>query len=275
MIPISVEKANQILYYLKTKDGIDRFYLNDFNNIKTMTTSDNQEPELINESVYHDKCFYLENVSDVIFKFPNVDLRPFDKLEIAILSKDLLVLDDISLYFSEFANANIPLESAQLNKDETIINSNLYLLAFDLKDKDGAKYYLPNVTSVKLMFKEELSEVKVVNIMVKADEYDLPLDKLQPALDDANDYILKRIPDDSIPKELEKEVPKKAASMLWLIARQGKGESNVGSEVGKFTQKNFHDKLKLEVDEAIAEYIGETPSDDGRRPINQKLVGWI
>lgn len=274
MIPITIEKAKPVLIYLE--DGnVDRFYLNDFNNTESLSNSENKTPILIEEPIYHDKYYLLENIKDIIFKFSTVDMRGFNKLEIAIFSEEELNLDNVSLYFSEFACADIPLESAKLNFDETIVNGKLYQLVFDLKDKQGADYYLPNVNSIKLNLDMICSKVKVANIMIKTDGFNLTLDELKPALDNAEKYILKRIPDSNIPNILLDEVPKKAASMLWLVYRQGKGESNIGSEVGKFSNKNFHDKLKLEVDDAISDYIGEETSDDGKQSINTDLVGSI
>lgn len=274
MIPITIEEAKPILTYLE--DGnVDRFYLNDFNNTQSITTSDNKTPSLVEEKIYHDNYYLLENISDIIFNFPIVDMRGFNKIIIAIFSDEELNLDNISLYFSEFACADIPLESAQLNHNETSISDKLYQFVFDLKDENGADYYLPNVNSMKLNFGCLCSQIKVANIMIKTDDYNISLDELQPTLNNATKYILKRIPDSSIPNELLDEVPKKAASMLWLIYRQGKGESNVGSEVSKFSNKNFHDKLKLEVDEAIIEYTGEETTDDDKNSINFNMVGSI
>lgn len=275
MIPINIKDTNEILTSLKNVN-LDRLYLNDFNNTKSITNSNNNEPTLVNEHIYHDSCLQLENTEDIIFRFSTVDMRGFDKLEIAILSEQELDLAQISLYFSEFASADIPLESAQLNTNETIVNNKMYQFVFDLIDKEGAKYYLPNINSIKLKLGMG-SDIKIANIMLKAINYSVTLDEVKNERDNAEKYILKRIPDDNVPDVLLDEIPKKAASMLWLINRQGKGESNVGSEVGKFSNKNFHDKLKLEVDEAISEYIGEddTSSDDGKSSINTNLVGSI
>lgn len=274
MVFLSINDINAIMHYL-TDASLDRIYLNEFKNVDSITTSNDGKPVLLSEPIYHENCFLLENTSDVIFKFNFVDMRKFNKLEITILSDVSINLDDVSLYFSEFANANIPLEKAKLNKDETIIKNNLYSFVFEFKDEEGALYYLPSIKSIKLDFGKELDYVKIANIMIKANTYSLSLDELKPALDDAEKYIIKRIEDYNLPSILEDEVPKKAASMLWLIARQEKGESNVGAEGMRFSPSNFHDKTKKEVDDAISTYNSENGSDNSEKTINENLVGSI
>lgn len=268
---MDMKKYADVLHYLPERK-VDRWYLNAFEDPKTLLTHNKEESVLIDCDKYHEKAFKLDNADSIIFKLGNTRLDIFDSVGIILKSSVELDLSKLKLFFSESKYGDIPLRYATLDGNATIkVLNNVYSLRFQLIDND--EDITPFLTNINSMLLElgVTADITLLNVMARYTQFETTLESIDTELKNVKQDIIHYVEQADFSNDDKVKVAQNrlAAAKLWLI----KKNDDLSPEDGDFGKKNYYELLQSEVAKLIDNNL-ETDTESSKY-INQNIVGSI
>lgn len=201
-----------------------------------------------------------------------VNLRSdqFTTIEIKFFSDTDIDLSNISLGLSESENSPAIKYFEYETTDVNVEAGNHGILFFDLGNN---KQSFSNINAFILKIEQAINQFFITDIVIKHNNHVVTLERIENAINTAQNDIKIELNADSIPAKLNHLIYKLASAQIWLSKWEHDGKTmNEGKET-----PNYGSRLYTQVLNAIDKYLNppkdESSSTDTKETINTTLVG--
>lgn len=289
-MPLTLEENTKILHYLQQRN-LDRLILNDFDNAKTVISSDESVVVTLNQNkgIIYNNSFTLNSTENIIFKFPKILFNKFDKLRIIIETDNEIEFDNVECFLSVAKEAEIKNVPCELIDSEKSPAGKFYELLFligsssnDDNDSDNLSIvddndssFLSNIQSIFIDFKTNIT-INIHDIAIFTEKYDTTLEMIEDAYIEATNYISEGLLESQMKEKVVVDaIAKMSAINLWLIENQKESKYMSGYK----GTENYYDQLLVQVENAIRkfnpDFNKEKSENDEKSKINTNLIGSI
>lgn len=278
-----MEDYYKVLQYLR-ETHIDRQYPFEFEDIDYVLQQDicSLSDEYNGD---FENSLKIENISDgdmVTIQLPKIrDFNDVDTFEIIFYTQDEVSTDDITIGFSNLRNGSLnqlELTKVDISESDSFINDDGYHQFKYLIRKTNTKMQkktrrLSNVASINLEFNTDVSEIYIVDMLLRVDQFTITLEDLDEQIVMGRNYVLAQLlPQFSeIPTELEFLCFKASGAYSWLIWWENEGKvMDDGTKKGR----NYATRLLDEIDRFIENWKEAQEEEDLSDKVNLDILGF-